>query len=181
MCGIESHFCERGQCLTVGNQRAQCNSRLISAILPKSCCDTNSHPPGQTLLPLEESLKKCLVEQSGLLLSQENTHWLLLWNCKLPFESSLCKFSCAHVKNSKNLSSFHTTIHGKLVTQKQTVTSWTNSLSLKERLQIPSLSSPSSHVSTTQLCSFNQELQCSQSRREQAHSMRSHLSISFLT
>lgn len=105
------------------------------------------------------------------------TLWLLLWNCKLPFEFSLCKFSCAHVKNSKNLSSFHTTIHSKLITQKQTLTSWKNSLSLKERLQILSLSSPSSHVSTTQLRSFNQELQYSQSRREQAHSMRSHLSI----
>lgn len=85
-----------------------------------------------------------------LLLSQENTHWLPMWNCKLPFKLSLCKFSGARVKNSKNLSSFHTTIHSKLIIQKQTLISWINSLSLKEKIQIPILTSPSSHVSTTQ-------------------------------
>ncbi|XP_032927706.1 translation initiation factor IF-2-like [Catharus ustulatus] len=56
MCRTESRFCERGQCLTVGNHRAQCNSGLISAVLPKTCCDTNHHPPGHTFLKLEESL-----------------------------------------------------------------------------------------------------------------------------
>lgn len=69
-------------------------------------------------------------------------------NC---FSSCLCASSLVHMwKSSKNLSSFHTTIHSKLIIQEQTLISWTNSLSLKERVQILSLSSPSSHVSTTQ-------------------------------
>ena len=112
-----SHFCERGQCLTISDRRAQCNGRLILATFPKCCCDTNHHHPGQTFLKLEEPLKKCLVEQGRLLLSQEITHQLLMWNCVLPFKLSMCNFPSAHVKNSKNLSSFHTTVHCKLVIQ----------------------------------------------------------------
>lgn len=96
MCRIESHFCERGQCLTVGNQRAQCNSRLISAILPKSCCDTNRHPPGQTLLQLEESVEKmpCGTERTTFITGKHSGYCCGIANCLLSF---LCASSLVHM------------------------------------------------------------------------------------